>query len=74
VWWWLSEGFFAREGLQVEATVFNSISKITEGLKMETVIQTMGKAGTIAVTPETRPERYLDLSFLARARALGFTL
>jgi ABC-type nitrate/sulfonate/bicarbonate transport system substrate-binding protein len=35
---------------------------------MAKVIEIMGRAGTLTVTRETRPEKYLDLSFLSRAR------
>ncbi len=35
---------------------------------MTKVIEIMGRAGFLRPVPETRPERYLDLSFLSRAR------
>ena len=35
---------------------------------MAKVIEIMGRAGSLRPTPETRPERYLDLSFLHSAR------
>lgn len=35
---------------------------------MEKVIEVMGRAGSIRVAPDTRPEKYLDLSFLRQAR------
>ena len=35
---------------------------------MAKVIEIMGRAGFLKVTAETRPEKYLDLSFLQRAR------
>lgn len=35
---------------------------------MEKVIEVMGRAGSITVTPDTRPEKYLAPSFLRQAR------